>query len=1016
MDVAAWLQGLGLERYRQAFSDHEVDALSLPHLTADDLKEIGVTAIGHRRRLLQAVAALSDEPSSVASTTPTSVRHAEAERRQLTVMFCDLVGSTALSSRLDPEDMREVIRGYQDACAGEITRFEGHVAKYMGDGVLAYFGWPRAHEDEAERAVRAGLAITEAVARLEGGGTPLRCRVGIATGLVVVGDLIGEGASQEQAVVGDTPNLAARLQGLAQPGQVVIADATRRLVGEGFDLENLAPQALKGLAEPVAAFAVTGERAVESRFEAHSGQVLPMVGRDQELALLLERWAQAKAGEGQGVLLVGEAGIGKSRISRALLDALADEPHTRIRYQCSSCHSDSALWPVTQQLTHAAGITADDSTDAKLDKLEALLALAGEADGAAPLIADLLGLDSGTRYGPLSLTPEAQRARTLQALVQQLLGLGARQPVLMMLEDAHWIDPTTMELVEQCLDRIADARVLILLTSRPDRQPALAHPHVTRLPLNRLGRAGVEAIVTRLGGEHLPGETIDAIIARTDGVPLFVEELTKAVLETGETTVPASLHDSLMARLDRIPEVKEVAQIAACLGREFDFALLASVADRAEPDLLGALDKLGRSELIFRRGTPPDARYSFKHALLQDAAYESLLRSRRQQLHRRIAQRLEERFPERADTEPELFAYHHGAAGDMEKAFRYWLEAGRRAGEHSANLEAIQHLIKARDYLATLPDSPERIPRELDVLTTLGPAFTATKGFAAEEVEQTYGRVRELCRVIGEADRSRAALQALRVLYMVRGNLAAAADLGEELLATGERDGSPAHRFDGHLALGIVSVCRGQLGAARDHLEQALTVHERARLGGLKHQPHGLPGVICLGHLATVLFLAGFPEQSMKRTREALDLARASSHPFSMAQALGTTGSVSFFGRPLRDIGNAAALVALAEEQGFDFWKAWGLALRGLAHAGEGRIEAGVVDLRRALAAAETIGADLLSVYALTELAAALGQLGETQEAFSLLGDQRRLASSNGHRRSRCTSSCARRRALAQAP
>ena len=472
-------------------------------------------------------------------------------------MFVDLVGSTALSARLDPEDMREVIRTYQNAVAGEIARFEGHVAKFMGDGVLAYFGYPKAHEDEAERAVRSGLAITAAIGQLsDPAGEALAARAALATGLVVVGDLVGEGAAQEQAVVGDTPNLAARLQGIAAPGQLVIADATRRLLGAGFEVADLGRHELKGISGPVPAFAVTGERPVESRFEAMTGPtLLPMVGRAQELALLRQRWAQAKAGEGQGVLLVGEAGIGKSRISRALLDALAEEPHVRVRYQCSPYHTDSALWPVIQHLNHAAALDGDDPVEAELDRLEALIERAG-GRAAAPLIADLLGLDGSARYGALMVTPQAQRTRTLDALVDRLLGLAARQPVLVVVEDAHWIDPSTLEMIEQSLDRIAAARVLLLLTSRPDRQPALAaHPHVTRLTLNRLGRAGVEAIVARLGGDHLPGATIDAIIARRGAA--FVEELTKVVLETGEASLPASLNDLLMARLDRIPEVKE---------------------------------------------------------------------------------------------------------------------------------------------------------------------------------------------------------------------------------------------------------------------------------------------------------------------------------------------------------------------------------------------------------------------------------------------------------------------------
>jgi class 3 adenylate cyclase len=578
LDVARWLAEQGLGHHAEAFAENGIAGDVLCELTDADLRELGLN-LGDRKRLLKAIAAVTaastDARAETGEPTAGAAVPREAERRQLTVLFCDLVGSTELAGRLDPEDMRKVLRAYQNTVAGEIGRFEGHVAKFMGDGVLAYFGYPRAHEDEAERAVHAGLALAQTVGRLKvPTGKALSARIGIATGLVVVGDLIGEGAAQEEAVTGDTPNLAARLQGIAAPGQVVIADGTRRLLGASFDLEDLGARELKGIGGAVPAFAVTGERPVESRFEAMSGPtLLPMVGRDLELALLRERWALAKAGEGQGVLLVGEAGIGKSRISRALLDAHADEPHIRIRYQCSPYHVDSALWPVIQHLSHAAGITASDPLDANLDRLEALLGRGreGVAD-VAPLIADLIGLDGGARYGTLNLTPQMKRARTLDALVDQLLGLAVRQPVLMVLEDAHWIDPTTLELIEQCLERIAAARVPILLTSRPDRQPALAaHPHITRMSLNRLGRAVVECMVASLGGDRLPTETIDTIVARTDGVPLFVEELTKTVLEIGETSIPASLHDPLMARLDRIPEVKEIAQIAAVIGREFDY-------------------------------------------------------------------------------------------------------------------------------------------------------------------------------------------------------------------------------------------------------------------------------------------------------------------------------------------------------------------------------------------------------------------------------------------------------------
>jgi class 3 adenylate cyclase/energy-coupling factor transporter ATP-binding protein EcfA2 len=648
----------------------------------------------------------------------------EAERRQLTVLFADLVGSTALAQQLDPEDMRDVITAYQNTVAADVTRYEGHVAKYMGDGVLAYFGWPRAHEDDAERAVRAGLAVIQALAgRKTPEGQAVEARIGIATGLVVVGDLVGEGAAQEEAVVGETPNLAARLQGVAEPGQIVLSATTRGLLGELFELADLGPQVLKGIAKPVESYAVVGERAVESRYAARTaGSVLPLVGREQELALLLGRWRQSKTGEGQMVLLTGEAGIGKSRIARATIDAIEEEPQIRINYQCSPYHSDSALYPAIQQLIRAAGLATDDTPEAKLDKLEALLTQAHDDVGeVVPPIASLLGLEVEGRYGALELSPEQQRARTLEALISQLLNLAREHPVLFVLEDAHWVDPTTLELIELALDRIAEAPVLLLVTARPSFTHGFGgHPIITHLALNRLGRAQIEGMIARLsGGKTLPAEVLNEIVAKTDGVPLFVEELTKTVLESGvlrETpdafvldaplqglSIPSTLNDSLMARLDRLQPVKEVAQMAACIGREFDYGLLAAVSPLSDAKLREALDGLVTAELIFRHGQPPEATYTFKHALVQEVAYDSLLRTTRQNVHGRIAEALLAGPAETAAAHPELLAQHFTAANRPEDAVGYWLQAGRQAAERSANKEAIGHLNKGLAVLDLLP-------------------------------------------------------------------------------------------------------------------------------------------------------------------------------------------------------------------------------------------------------------------------------------------------------------------------
>ncbi|HSA79367.1 MAG TPA: alpha/beta fold hydrolase [Geminicoccaceae bacterium] len=699
--------------------------------------------MGHRRKLLNAIAALAGAPASP-TTTASEPQRTEAERRQLTVMFVDLVGSTALSARLDPEDMGRLIRVYQDRCTGAVERWDGRIAKYMGDGVLAYFGWPQAHEDDAERAVRAALDLTNEVAQLStSDGAPLAARIGIATGLVMVGDLIGEGAAREPAVVGQTPNLAARLQGIAAPGQVVVAEATRRLLGTGFAVVELGLQELKGLDAPVAAFAVLQERSVESRFEARRlAGLSPLVGRTHEVALLLDRWALAREGEGQAVLLSGEPGIGKSRLVEALRERLADEPHMAVGYQCSPHHTQSALYPLRARLEQAARLHRGDSAEAKLDKLETLLAREmGEASASVALFAALAAIPTGERYAPLNLTPQQLKLKTFAALMAHLERMAARQPVLLVFEDLHWIDPTSLELVEMLVDRLKALPVLAILTFRPELEPlGVGRPHVTLLALNALGRRHVAALAEHAaGGKGLPPEILEQIVSRTDGVPLFVEELTRAVVEAAllqdqgdryvmqeplrALAIPATLQDSLMARLDRLASVKEVAQIAACLGREFSYDHLAAVSQIPEDELRGALERLARSDLILRQGLPAAETYSFHHALVQEVAYASLLKSRRQQLHGRIASIIEERYREIAEVHPEWLARHFTEAGLAEPAASYWLQAARRAREAFANREAGAHLQRCLDVISAASDSepgPALARQQLEALVLLG--------------------------------------------------------------------------------------------------------------------------------------------------------------------------------------------------------------------------------------------------------------------------------------------------------
>jgi class 3 adenylate cyclase len=663
MQIADWLQKLGMPEYVQRFAENRIDLSVLPDLTDQHLKDLGI-ALGDRLKMLRAIRELASPatavPHPLATTAPAP--QDAAERRQLTVMFFDLVGSTALSARLDPEDLRATIGAYHRCCTELVERNGGFVAKYMGDGVLAYFGYPQAHEHDAERAVRAGLALVEAVPKLTtSAGSPLQVRIGIATGLVIVGDLVGAGAAQEQAVVGETPNLAARLQVLAEPGAVVIAFSTRKLTGGLFEYRDLGTVSLKGYVENVPAWQVIGASAAESRFEAfHSTALTPLIGRDEEIELLMRRWAQAKKGDGSVVLMAGEPGIGKSRIAQAVQALLGIEEHTRLRYFCSPHHQDSALHPIIAQLEGAAGFRREDTIEQRLEKLEAVLGQAtNDLSQAVSLLAALLSIPTGERYPPLNFSPQKQEEMTLKALLSQVEGLAVRHPLLIVFEDVHWVDPTTRESLDLLIDRAPALRVLVIITFRPEFMPPwVGRPHVTLLSLSRLPpRQRAEMITYVTGGKALPKEIADQIIDRTDGVPLFIEELTKAVVESGVLTdagdrytvagplpslaIPTSLNASLLAGLDRLAPVREVAQIAAALGRQFSHELISAVASMPQQQLDDALAQLVGTELIFRRGNPPDAEYTFKHTLVQDAAYGTLLRSRRRQLHERIAAALD---------------------------------------------------------------------------------------------------------------------------------------------------------------------------------------------------------------------------------------------------------------------------------------------------------------------------------------------------------------------------------------
>ncbi len=727
-----WLASLALEHLTPVFEENQIGLRDLPLLNEDDLKELGVP-MGPRKRLLREIAGTFTTAGGEHGEDP---RHGEAERRQLTVMFCDLVGSTALSARLDPEDLRDLMQRYQDAVVDAVARYGGHVARYLGDGVLTYFGWPRAHEDQAERAVRAGLDAAREVAALHTDeGDALSARVGIASGLVVVGDLVGESGRDPGAISGETPNLAARLQQTAEPGQVVISETTRRLVGRSFALQDLGRRDLKGFADAIAAWRVLGDARVDSRFEAaHGRSPTPLIGRRSELGMLLDRWETTKRGEGRVVLLSGEPGIGKSRLLLALRERIAPEPHFRLRYQCSPYHSNSPLYPVIQRLERVAGFATGDDNGAKLDKLEALLSISeGDVGNIAPLFAALLSIPADDRYSALELTPDRRSVLIVEALCGQILALSRRRPVLFAFEDAHWIDPTTQALLAQVVSRIGDARVLMVITHRPEwTAPFAGQPHVTGVGLGRLSRAEAAALVRRLAGDRASEAIVSQAVARTDGVPLFVEELSKSLLSAAaggyamSSDVPATLQASLLARLDQLDaDAKELAKAGAVIGREFPYSLLRAASSLSAQRFLSALEQFDRSGLVFSRGTPPDASFSYRHVLLQEAAYHALLRGQRRTIHGRIARHLEQRSPQVAERQPELLAHHFGEAGAIGSAAKYWLRAGLRAKQRYANTEARAHLQMCLDATATAaanePNDLARVSEtKRDALVLLG--------------------------------------------------------------------------------------------------------------------------------------------------------------------------------------------------------------------------------------------------------------------------------------------------------
>ena len=1027
--VATWLESLGLGRYAEAFQRNAIAWDVLPELNENDLEALGVL-LGHRKTLLRAIAHLSQRaegmgvgslPLAVSpDTPPVPPERDQAERRQLTVMFCDLVDSTALSRRLDPEDLQEVIRRFLDACSQTIGRFNGYIAKYMGDGMLVYFGYPQAHEHDAERAVHAGLAILDTVKALHQDNPhpefSIAARIGIATGHVVVGELMGQDTATERSVFGETPNLAARLQALAQPNQLVIDPVTKRLVGHEFEFADLGAVSLKGFDTPVQAWQVLSLRLSASRFESYRASHLTnFVGREQEIALLLGRWREAVDGEGQVVLLCGEAGIGKSRVTRRLCDRLAEERYQTIQLQCSPYHTNTALYPAITFLRQAAGLASQDSAQAQLQKLDVLTRESGiEGQDTVSLLADLLSIRGDDRYPTLNVSSEKRKDMTLEALVHYLQGLADRSPVLFIVEDAHWLDPTTLDLMTRIIDRIRQMRVLLLITFRPEFKPVWAeYSHVTSLTLSRLPRRqSAELVSAMTGGKGLPPEVQQAILAKADGVPLYIEAMTENVLESGllaegndsftvtgplkDLPIPDSLHALLMERVDRLGSAKEIVQTGAAIGREFTYELLQATVEVTDSQLRQALDRFVASGLIFQEGEIPLATYHFKHALVQDAAYSTLPKKPRRVLHARIAKALERRFAERVNMEPELLAYHYEQAGLAGPAVEYWHRAARRGAERSANIEALNHFHRALELLKDLPPGPERNALELELLLARGAPLLSVKGYASDDMEHNYRRAKDLLQEHSGSVHQFRAIWGLWVFHLVRGHLANARGLAENLLALAHREQSSDLLIEAHEALGSTNFFLGRFDEARTHLLTAKSLDDpnQHRSQALRYGQD--PGITARILLARTLWILGEVEQVEPLAREAMGMARELEHPFNLVFTL---VALSWIYSTLRNAKRTRELtdeaIAVSTQYSFALGLAWATVSQGWALAENGH-EEGLGTLLHGLAATRATGASLNNTFTLALLADIYLRHNRIDEGLATIEEALTLAVTGG--------------------
>jgi predicted ATPase/class 3 adenylate cyclase len=1021
MDLGEWLRSLGLERYEPTFRENDIDDAILPGLTAEDLKELGISSLGHRHRLLDAIAALragesgTGAPAAAEATLaiPGSRPEERAERRQVTVMFSDLVGSTALSARLDPEDLREVTSAYQTCVAEIVHRFDGFVAAHTGDGVLAYFGYPEAHEDDAERAIRAGLEMVIAVTRIETHAT-VQTRVGIATGLVIVGDLFETDASQHQAIVGETPNLAARLQSIAAPDCVVVAEGTRKLIGDLFELRFLGTQNLKGIAEPVRAWSAQRASSVESRFDAlHASGLTEFVGRREEVEYLLRRWALATGGDGQVVLVSGEAGIGKSRLAIAFSECLG-APHTRMRYFCSPQHTNTPFFPIIGQMERAAEFTQDDSPKTKLDKLDALFARSFTSPHDAALFCEMLSLANDGRYPILELTPHQRRRKTLEALTGQLEALSRTNPVLMIFEDLQWTDPTSLEALDMTVERIKELRALLIVTSRPEADRRwLGRTNVTALVLNRLDERESAAVVEQVAcNKPLPASARRKIIERTDGIPLFIEEMTKAALDAGgeddgermlaaaaapSMEVPASLHASLLARLDQLGPAKRVAQIGAVIGREFHHNLLAAVVRAPAPELQSALNRLIQTGLLFRQSIAPEATYLFKHALVQEVAYSTLLREPRRDLHARVAEAVESRFPDIAASRPELLAHHYTEAGLIEKAVGLWGKAGERSLAQSALVEAAEQLKRAISQIVKLPSTPERRRQEIMLQVALTNPLIHIKGYASPETRAAVERAHFLidqAEELGEPLEDPLLLFSVLYGFWVANYVAFNGDLMHELsaqfLSLAEKRRAAVPVMTGHRIVGTTLLYKGDFANARRHFEQALALYDPVGHRPLAARFGTDAAVSVLFYRSMAQWSLGYPDAALADAKRAVKQAREIGQASTLMAALAVPSITHILCGQYAD---ALALldeaVALADEKGSLFWRGH-VATKGCALVLTGKISEAIRLIISGRTAWQATGTTVWTPTYLAYLAQAYAELGQFEEAFRCVGEATR--------------------------